>query len=150
MTDKPPITRFHGKFLFLSNFYPADIWLDGFKYKTVEHAYQAAKTTDESERKKIRSLETPGQAKRAGKRVRLRPDWELVKMDVMLDLLRQKFKEPELREKLHATAPRELIEGNYWHDEFWGIDLSTGRGQNTLGRLLMIARADIITSDHAT
>jgi ribA/ribD-fused uncharacterized protein len=137
------ITRFHGKYLWLSNFYPADVWLDGVKYRTVEHAYQAAKTTDESERKIIRKLDTPGQAKRLGRRVRMRPDWDRAKTDIMLDLLRQKFKDLTLSDNLLVTGSRELIEGNHWGDEFWGVDLRTGRGENTLGRLLMQVREEI-------
>jgi predicted NAD-dependent protein-ADP-ribosyltransferase YbiA (DUF1768 family) len=37
----------------------------------------------------------------------------------------------------------ELIEGNYWGDIFWGIDMNLDEGQNILGRLIMKIRKEI-------
>lgn len=110
------------------------------RYPSVEHAYQAAKTTVPQERAKIARLATPGEAKRAGRRVTLRPDWDAIKLDVMRGLLLQKFTYPDLGRALLETKPAELIEGNSWHDTFWGVDLTTGRGENHLGKLLMEIR----------
>ena len=133
-----PIDRFAGEFGFLSNFYPAPVTLDGVEYPTVEHAFQAAKTLDESERAWIRRAQTASIAKKRGREVALRDDWESIKVDVMRDLLRRKFAIPELKIWLRATRGRDLVEGNTWNDRFWGqVD---GVGQNWLGRLLMEIR----------
>jgi predicted NAD-dependent protein-ADP-ribosyltransferase YbiA (DUF1768 family) len=58
----------------------------------------------------------------------------------MLNLLRQKFQNPELREKLLCTGKLELIEGNYWGDTYWGV--CRGVGENRLGKLLMLVREE--------
>jgi ribA/ribD-fused uncharacterized protein len=133
------IAKFDGEYRFLSNFYyPAYVELDGVLYRTVEHAYQAAKTLDLDLRHKISNAPT-AKAKRLGQNVELRPDWETVKIDIMRDLLTQKFSYHELREKLLATGTEELVEGNWWRDTFWG-QCPLGNGQNWLGRLLMEIR----------
>ena len=147
MSDATPIDSFAGDYRFLSNFYPATVVLDGTEYPSVEHAFQAAKTLEVSDRVPILAM-GPGDAKRYGRTLRLRPDWESAKIDVMASLLRQKFdpaRHPELTEKLVATRLHELIEGNYWHDCFWGrctCDYHKARGENWLGRILMIVRAE--------
>jgi ribA/ribD-fused uncharacterized protein len=123
---------------FLSNFHPAPVRLDGVEYPTVEHAYQAAKTLDDVERAHVRSAPTPAEAKTRGGQVTMRRDWNDIKVAVMRDLLRQKFADGVLRERLLATAPHVLIEGNTWGDRFWGV--CNGEGQNWLGRLLMEIR----------
>jgi ribA/ribD-fused uncharacterized protein len=124
---------------FLSNFHPATVRLDGVEYPTVEHAYQAAKTLDFSEREHVRSASTPALAKERGQQVTVRRDWNGRKVAVMRDLLAQKFADPVLRERLAVTTPLELIEGNTWGDRFWGV--YEGEGENWLGRLLMEIRA---------
>ena len=141
--NKQYIGEFAGKYRFLSNFAPVyfGVVLDGETYPTVEHAYQAAKTFDAKERTFIRMLSKPGQAKRAGRSVRLRGDWDAVKLDIMLHLLRQKFGNARLRDALLATGDSELVEGNYWGDTFWGK--CAGVGDNHLGRLLMQVREEI-------
>lgn len=127
-----------------SNFSPASVVFDGVEYPTVEHAYQAAKTTDVGDRLWVRAAERPGDAKRRGRRVILRSDWDAVKIEVMRDLLRQKFAVPERRAALMETGDEPLVEGNTWHDEFWGVCSCPqhGQGQNWLGRLLMEIRAE--------
>jgi ribA/ribD-fused uncharacterized protein len=135
-----PIARFVGKYRFLSNFYPVELEYEGAMYRSLEHAYQAAKTMDFEQRAVIRAQPTPGRAKSAGRKVALRNGWELMKVDVMHGLLRQKFRDPELRRKLAATGEVELVEGNTWGDRFWGVD---GTGKNWLGKLLMEVRKEI-------
>lgn len=143
------IGKFNGEYEFLSNFSASDlieIAEDGtvITYPTVEHAFQAAKSLDIKTRVRISKETTPRNAKRAGKKngyVVLRPDWEAVKEDVMLRLLRQKFYNRELRDKLLATGEAELVEGNYWGDDYWGV--CTKRGKNRLGVLLMQVRDEI-------
>ena len=138
------ITQFRNVYFFLSNFYPSPVYYDGSKYSTVEHAYQAAKTTDQHARVGIRNLPNPGDAKRMGRRVVCRLDWNEVKLDVMYDLVKQKFSSDEvLQARLLATYDTELIEGNYWHDTFWGVDLRTGKGENHLGKILMWVREEL-------
>lgn len=135
------IDSFRGEFAFLSNFHPSVIYVDGLKYATVEHAYQAAKATDPEHRELIRAAATPGQAKKVGKIVPTRPDWEDVKVGVMKALIRKKFENPFLRPLLLATGDAQLVHEVYWHDKFWGT--YKGEGQNWLGKILMEVRTEI-------
>lgn len=137
----PVIDKFRGDFGFLSNFHEASIYVDGEKYRSVEHAYQAYKTLDPQSRKIIREAMTPGEAKKLGQCVTLRSDWESVKVDLMRSFVRKKFENPFLRPLLQATAEAELIEGNTWNDTFWGV--CRGVGQNWLGKILMEIRDEI-------
>lgn len=135
------IGEFQGPYRFLSNFWPAEVTLDGVAYPTVEHAFQAAKTLDAKEREAIRTQGTPGEARKHGKLVHLRSDWETIKVDIMRELLRQKFSKEPLRSKLLMTNRAELVEGNHWNDTFWGV--YKGVGHNQLGLLLMGIRAEL-------
>lgn len=137
------IAEFQGQYRWLSNFWPCKVWLDGVLYQSVEHAYQAAKTVDESEREMIRTCNTAGDAKRHGKHITFRPEWnDEFKLQVMYDLVHQKFFDnPELRAKLIATENEELVEGNSWNDIFWGV--CRDRGQNHLGRIIMQIREEL-------
>lgn len=130
------------KYDFLSNFHPARITYEGLEWKTTEHAYQAMKSRDPADWKYIQRASTPGKAKMLGKtRLQMRPDWDTIKYDIMLDLLRLKFKIPALRKKLLDTGDAKLIEGNTWNDTCWGV--CEGVGANNLGRSLMLVRAEI-------
>ncbi len=135
------IDRFKGEHRFLSNFLGGPVSYDGETYETVEHAYQAAKTTDLVVRKAIQECATPGRAKRLGQKSSLRPDWEDVKEGVMFGLLRIKFQIPEFRDKLLDTGSTPLIEGNTWGDVYWGV--CRGEGENRLGKLLMRIREEL-------
>jgi len=134
------IDSFDGEYRFLSNFWPAEVEYEGIKFPSVENAYQAAKTLDVEERKRLAAM-TAGQTKKAGKKLEIRPDWESVKVSVMESLVWQKFQNPELMAKLKATGERPLIEGNWWGDTFWGI--CRGKGKNELGRILMQVRMGV-------
>lgn len=138
----PPVERFFGDHRPLSNFWLVDVVMGGWWYKSVEHAFQAAKTNDLDERKKIQQAETCGEAKKLGRIVTLREDWERVKIDVMEGLLKQKFNDPFCQMVLICTEGRELIEGNTWGDTFWGV--CEGKGENNLGKLLMKIRAELL------
>lgn len=133
------IDSFAGEYRFLSNFAPSIIEVDGLEYPTVEHAFQALKTENPTEREIVRTARTPGQAKKLGRRVTLRPDWDTARVGVMKMLLEKKFADKVLRAELLATGDAELVEGNYWNDRFWGV--CRGRGENWLGKLLMEIRA---------
>lgn len=139
------INSFMGGYRFLSNFWPAWVTLDGLKYQTVEHAYQAAKTVHADARERIRVCRSPGDAKRLGKSVAIRADWESIKLATMEDLVRQKFAgNQDLARQLLNTTGAELIEGNTWGDQFWGV--CRGHGENHLGKILMRVRAELIDS----
>lgn len=141
------IDRFTGEHDFLSNFHPSTISVEGNLYRTVEHAYQALKSPDEDVRKTIREAGTPSQAKKLGRCILIRNDWDQVREGVMLDLLRKKFENPFLAEKLLSTGDEELIEGNNWNDTFWGV--CRGVGENKLGILLMQVRDEIRSSEES-
>ena len=79
------IDCFDGHWAFLSNFYWNEIEFEGITYATNEHFFQAMKTLDIDERRAIANCLTPGRAKRMGRRVALRPDWEDVKEAVMFE-----------------------------------------------------------------
>lgn len=138
MTDKP-ITSFTRRYAFLSNFYEES------NGKTVEHYFQAAKTDDPFERIRIIGSPTPSEAKRFGRNATLRYDWEEVKLQIMIDLVKHKFEDPDLSDMLVETEDRLLVEGNTWHDNIWGNCI--GRecvnqpGHNWLGVILMSLRA---------
>lgn len=134
-----PINEFEGDYYFLSNFYPCQIIYNGYMFKSSESAFQSAK--DLSRQSEFESL-TPGRAKKLGKQVNLRSDWEKIKNSVMEDILRIKFSKTRLKEKLVSTYPRELIEGNNWNDTYWGV--CDGKGKNNLGKILMKLRKEII------
>lgn len=135
------IDKFDGEFSFLSNFYPTPIEMDGIVYPSLEHAFQAAKSDDQEYREYVSKLTSPGKAKRAGREVRLRENWDIIKKEVMLQLLMKKFSNPDLCLKLLATGDSVLIEGNWWKDTFWGV--CNGVGENHLGKLLMHVRSEI-------
>lgn len=144
------ISHFTGRTAFLSNFHPWQSSWDGVVYPTAEHAFQAAKTRDKLEQAAIYSAATPGMAKRIGRKVTLREDWETFRLTAMEQIIRVKFS--DLFDKrgiyLLSTNGHELVEGNYWHDQFWGS--CTCRriycrqpGENHLGKILMKVRGEL-------
>lgn len=142
------IGPFRGEYRFLSNFHPAPIVYEAHPYPSVEHAYQAAKTLELARRPEVVGL-TAGRAKQWGRTLRVRPDWETVKLEVMRTLVREKFTTVrDLGAALLATGQKELVELNTWGDTFWGVDARTGKGQNHLGRILMAVRAELAVTPH--
>ena len=141
------ISNFRGRYRFLSNFWPATVIFDDLTYPSVEHAYQAAKTYDKLLRRMIQEAETAGEAKKIGRNlVKLRSDWDFIRLEVMEYLLRQKFNDPELRKLLLSTANEELVEGNTWCDVYFGVCYCkdhNGEGANVLGTLLMKIRTEL-------
>lgn len=140
-----PITQFKGRYFFLSNFYPIGIFYGGGFWRSAEHAYQSAKNGGAKYLKQIEMAETPGQAKRLGRLVALRKDWEKIKVDVMRDVIYHKFSQDyDLCVALDKTNGRELIEGNTWGDKFWGAvwnpAMKKFEGENWLGKILMEQR----------
>lgn len=137
---KAVIDSFRGDFGFLSNFFESSLWVNGVQYRSVEHAYQAAKAHDESTKKLIRDAKSPGIAKKLGYSCQLPPDWDNRKVGIMREIVSEKFKNPLLRAMLLATEDAELVEGNTWNDKFWGV--CRGVGQNWLGKILMEVREE--------
>jgi ribA/ribD-fused uncharacterized protein len=137
------IASFQGIYRFLSNFWPISIEYEGLIYPSTEAAFQAAKTTDLEFRKGFTTMRA-GQAKRAGYKLQLRPDWETIKIDIMRLLLTIKFSDLTLKQQLLDTENKELHEGNTWHDNFWGEcaceKCKEIEKHNMLGKLLMEVR----------
>jgi len=140
------VVSFKGDYKKFSNFYPCIVHYEGFNFATVEHAYVAAKTQDRMFRSRIAQLlaEEAGLAKKMGRSCTLRRDWDLMKVSVMYRLLMQKFSYDEFKSLLISTGDVDIIEGNYWHDNFWGncfckkcVNIP---GKNQLGKLLMKIR----------
>ena len=136
------IKEFQGINRFLSNFWPVEIAWGGRVFPSVEHAFQAMKCANDKDKDAF-THGTARQAKRLGRSVTMRKDWNSIKLATMYALLVIKFKNPELRKLLLDTGNSVLQEGNYWHDTFWGVDLNTGSGANNLGKLLMKVRKEI-------
>ena len=143
-----PITSFRDEYRFLSNFYPCTLYALAsgrtYTFPSVEHAYQAMKTTKLKNWDKFTDKDmTPGQAKRAGKRQSpLRADWDDVKLHMMEFFVNNKFiNDEDLEQKLLDTGDAELIEGNSWDDTYWGV--CNGKGENNLGKILMRVREQI-------
>lgn len=144
----PPnvIIEFSGEYGFLSNYARCDIELDGETYRTVEHAYQAAKTLDLNWRAAIRSLSHPQWAKNRGKRLPIRDGWESMRHDILVSLLRQKFAQPKFRAKLMATGTRHIIDSYGCGDNWWDVCVDqerTHQGGNRLGIMLMQIRDEL-------
>lgn len=135
------ITEFRGAYAFLSNFYQAPVYYQGYLYANNEAAYQAQKTTSP----KIKLLfclprmKNPAEAKKLGRQIKIRYDWERIKYSCMYEICLSKFMQhPELAQSLLDTAEQELIESNTWGDRYWGT--VNGRGENQLGQILMDIR----------
>ena len=138
------ITDFHEESCrFLSNFFEAEVEYGGLVYSSNEAAFQAQKCLTEEEKIQFTGY-GPGRSKGAGRRVKLRPDWEEVKVGIMEEIVRAKFTQhPELAAQLLATGDKILVEGNHWGDTCWGVDIRTGLGENHLGKILMKIREEL-------
>lgn len=144
------IMEFKGDYRWLSNFYEAPVMHQGILFPTLEHAYVAAKCRNSNDVDKVRKLRTPGDAKRYGRQVNVHLHWDRVKLKVMYKLVLDKFvRNYDLREKLLDTEGYVLEEGNRWNDQFWGIDLDSGRGYNHLGLIIMKVR-DVLKGDEVS
>ncbi len=137
------IKEFTGKYDFLSNFYKSQVEYEGIVYPTSEHAYQAAKSLNLEVKKDVAAIPSPSGAKKYGKTIQLRKDWEFVKLKIMYEIVSSKFKNSELAKKLLDTGDAILEEGNNWYDTYWGIYIPTGKGENNLGKILMTVRKNI-------
>lgn len=143
------INKFEGYYHFLSNFYPCSVTVDGYIYQNSEAAFQAAKVVD-NKLKKVFTYLPPSEAKYLGRHIKLRSDWERVKDKVMYEVVKAKFiQNPDLHQMLLATGEEELVEGTLWNDQYWGINLKTGEGENHLGQILMQVRKEFQEEEFA-
>jgi len=142
---------FFGSYRWLSNFHEVPIQAAGSSriYGSTEAAYQAAKCADPTQRD-LFTTASPRDAKLLGRAVALRPDWDAAKVRVMLAANRIKYTDPALRKLLLATGDAKLVEGNWWHDNYWGscgplfgCRRCKGTGRNMLGRVLMQIRQEV-------
>lgn len=128
------------EYFVLSNFYPC-------LGSSTEHLYQAAKTNDESQKKFVMAQTTAAAAKKVGRTVTIKDNWDKDKLQVMLEIVRKKFySSKDLSRILLDTGDSILIEGNYWHDTFWGqchCPKHNWEGENHLGEILMHIRAEL-------
>lgn len=143
MTENETILEFQGENRFLSNFWPVEVEYGGHVWPTAEHAYVFAKLGRDDLKDEILACTTPAKVKRLGREYPVRSGWGKLRVGAMSRILEAKFANPELRQKLLDTHPRELEEGNSWGDDFWGVDKWTREGKNMLGKLLMRVRDDI-------
>ncbi len=151
------INRFDGRWNFLSNFHPVEIEYQGIKYPSVEHYYVAQKCKNDQMingvyyttadfKEMIARMPNPGFVKKIGQKMKIRTDWESKKLEIMNWGVREKFKNDYLADLLLSTEDLELIEGNYWHDNFWGscyCEKCENKGKNNLGKILMKVRDEL-------
>ena len=135
------ITSFRGEYAFLSNFWNAPVIYKGQSFTNSEAAYQAQKCANEADKEQFSEF-NGGKAKREGRKVAIREDWEDIKLSEMQAIVRAKFSQnPELKEMLLATGDEHIEEANNWGDTIWGtVD---GVGENLLGRILMEVRDEL-------
>lgn len=138
------ISSFRGEYGFLSNFYESVIFYNGMVFMNAEAAFQAQKSIHPKMRERFCRL-NGSQAKKLGRSVSLREDWNEVRIPIMRRILELKFSNPQLKELLLSTGNEELVEGNTWGDKFWGT--CNGIGENNLGKLLMEIRESIKNKD---
>lgn len=139
------ISSFRGKYYFLSNFSDSRITINGHSFLNAEAAFHSFK--DLSRQYEFKNLD-PSSAKRLGRRVRLRSDWEEIKDDIMYQVVKDKFTQNEiLRVKLLNTGDEYLEEDNVWHDNYWGVcqcvKCQDKIGKNKLGKILMRVREEL-------
>ena len=145
------IAEFRGAYSWASNFYWAPFYVQGSQFNTNEHFFAACKTSDPNWCNRIAAAETAAAAKKLGQQAPLRPNWLQVRIGVMANGLWYKFfQHPDLQAKLIETHPQPLVEGNWWHDNFWGNCMCGNKsgnhpqcleeGKNVLGQLLMAHR----------
>lgn len=138
------IYGFFGEYRFLSNFHVCPVYYEGFIYSSSEAAYMACKTKDMNIRKQLTGMK-PSEARALGQTIELIPNWEIIKVLKMTEVVYSKFDQnDELKEFLvNFTRNKYLEETNDWNDKFWGADM-LGQGYNMLGNILMTVRDKLL------
>lgn len=135
-----------------SNFYKKIINVDGIKFKTSEHLYhykkmkflqQIGDPVSDAFIQSIIDAKTPAEAKRLGHiNMPSIKHWDDVKVEHMMDVLREKFKYPRFKEILLGTNDDIIVENSYY-DTFWGCGSYRNPGLNMLGKCLMRLRDEL-------
>lgn len=114
-----------------------------FRFTSAEAAFQVGKCENLRDAWDIEKAKNGYEAKKIGRRVDIREDWDEIKLEWMEIVLRKKFgpENPELMRKLIDTYPLELVEHNTWGDIFWGV--CDGKGENHFGKILEKIRLDL-------
>ena len=96
-----------------SNFAPFPILLRKKKWPTSEHYFQAQKFLSEEDRERVRRAKTPNIAAALGRdrKMKLRKDWEAMKIGIMREALEAKFTQhADLGRLLVSTGSARLVE----------------------------------------
>lgn len=141
MDLNPKTKGFSGELSFCSNFYHAEFVYKEIKFPTSEHAYQWSKCKNLEDKNEVLKSTNPVDAKKIGRHAEMVDNWDNVKIQTMYEILKAKFTNLYLAERLIKTENTELIEHNYWKDFYWGV--CDGKGENWLGRLLMKIREEL-------
>jgi ribA/ribD-fused uncharacterized protein len=143
INDSQQIKGFCGPNAFLSNFYEFPVVRRGLNYLSSEAAYQAAKYDDRPEVQALFRNVTADESKQLVKRYPYNAaQFSKRRLTVMTEILVAKFSNPTLKRLLLATAPKKLVEYNWWGDTYWGV--TKDGGENQLGLLLMELRRQLI------
>lgn len=143
----PDVINFYstsGEYGCFSNFSRHSVFLKGKRWPTSEHYFQAMKFEGTEHAEAVRRCERPAEAANMGRdrKLPLRRDWESVKNQVMLEVVRAKFSQhEELRAVLLGTGDAKLVEHTE-NDSYWG-DGGDGSGKNRLGQILMRVREEL-------
>lgn len=175
------IDSFKNEYSFLSNFYEAPVEYNGVTYCNSEAAFQHAKcrnltsseqidfvvglrarlqnlvlayvdSNDKNVLTTVFSKVNPSVAKKLGRVVPIKSEWEDVKYTVMEEIVRNKFMQNKaLKQALLNTGDATLIECNYWHDNTWGKcscgkcfgKVGSNGKNNNLGIILMKVREEL-------
>lgn len=130
-----------GEIDWMRNDYLSPITVGGIEYPSVEHAYQASKFKDRSIKEDIADADSVREARRIGREFgNLRDDWDDVKYDIMENLVRKKFQDDVLAERLAKTGKVNIVMEGY--DDYWGTGQSS-TGQNKLGEILETIRSEV-------
>lgn len=107
----------------------------GVNFWTIENFYQAMKSNDINEIKKI-ALMNPFKAKLYTRNIKIRENWNDIKLEIMKYGIKHKFSEGTKWKKELDKCKTEIIEWNNWNDTYWGKCIFTGKGENNLGKLI--------------
>lgn len=148
-----PTQRMEPRLYWASNFAPAPFVLDGVRWPTSEHYYQAAKfaSTDPEWAEAIRKARTASDAARMGRNRQhtMVANWNSGERDAaMRRAVVAKFEQnAALRTALFETGDAILCEDAGSKDLYWGGGTIFVDGCNKLGRLLMDVRASLQVQD---
>lgn len=146
-----PIVNFYsttGEHGCFSNFSRHSVFLKGKRWPTSEHYFQAQKFAGTEHEEAVRTCKTPALAASMGRsrKLPLRRDWDSVKDQIMLEVVRAKFTQhEELKAVLLGTGDAKLVEHTE-KDSYWG-DGGDGSGKNRLGQLLMKVRDELLAAE---